>query len=187
MGRAHLALALLVGFAGGGVPAQADEPGEPVIYKWVDENGIAHYTTDPDRIPGSLRGRLRELERKREPQALPGEAPSGETWALRDLAPEAPPPPSPVEAGPPEAGPQELALPEDPGLATRIQALEQEIARDEERLQALISDPERAGDALADDPEFREVARRLPRRQADLRALREQQARQPGSASPPRP
>jgi hypothetical protein len=30
----------------------------PVIYKWVDENGIAHYTTDRARIPGEIRDRV---------------------------------------------------------------------------------------------------------------------------------
>ncbi len=30
----------------------------PVIYKWVDENGIAHYTTDRERIPGEIRDRV---------------------------------------------------------------------------------------------------------------------------------
>ena len=30
----------------------------PTIYKWVDENGVAHYTTDRDRIPGEVRARI---------------------------------------------------------------------------------------------------------------------------------
>jgi hypothetical protein len=33
----------------------------PVIYKWVDEHGIAHYTTDRDRIPSSLRDRVEQI------------------------------------------------------------------------------------------------------------------------------
>jgi hypothetical protein len=38
-----------------------DEPNPaapPTIYKWVDENGIAHYTTDRDRIPSEIRDRV---------------------------------------------------------------------------------------------------------------------------------
>jgi hypothetical protein len=30
----------------------------PVIYKWVDEHGVAHFTTDRDRIPAAIRDRL---------------------------------------------------------------------------------------------------------------------------------
>ena len=30
----------------------------PVIYKWIDENGIAHYTTDRERIPSAIRDRV---------------------------------------------------------------------------------------------------------------------------------
>jgi len=35
--------------------AQAEPP---TIYKWVDENGIAHYTTDRDNIPSAIRDRV---------------------------------------------------------------------------------------------------------------------------------
>jgi len=42
-------------------PAAGAEP--PPIYKWVDSNGIAHYTTDPERIPKALRNKIRPLER----------------------------------------------------------------------------------------------------------------------------
>jgi hypothetical protein len=38
--------------------AEDDEPAAPTIYKWVDENGIAHYTTDRDRIPAQIRERV---------------------------------------------------------------------------------------------------------------------------------
>jgi Domain of unknown function (DUF4124) len=59
---AALAAALLV--VAGGVSAEGAR-----IYKWVDENGIAHYTTDPDRIPSSIRDRVRALERAAPPPA----------------------------------------------------------------------------------------------------------------------
>jgi hypothetical protein len=35
-----------------------DEPAAPTIYKWIDENGVAHYTTDRDRIPAQIRERV---------------------------------------------------------------------------------------------------------------------------------
>ena len=42
-------------------PVAAEAPsGEeaPRIYRWVDANGVAHYTTDEDRMPGSLSRRF---------------------------------------------------------------------------------------------------------------------------------
>ena len=55
----RLALAMLLL---GAATASADPPR---IYKWVDSNGIAHYTTDPDRIPKALRNRIESVERTR--------------------------------------------------------------------------------------------------------------------------
>ena len=45
-----LAVAL---FAAGlpGLAQAADDAPPPRIYRWVDENGIAHYTAVPERIP----------------------------------------------------------------------------------------------------------------------------------------
>ncbi len=152
-------------------PARADEAPEVVIYKWVDENGIAHYTTDRERIPASLRDRI--------PEPAP---PRDEAWARSDVTPEAPA----AEASPSvEAGPElPGAAPTDPALEGQIAALEAEITRDEEALKALIRVAERARAAdLAEDPAFRELARRLPKLQADLRALRARR----DAASPPSP
>jgi len=41
--------------------ASSDERPAPTIYKWVDEHGIAHYTTDFERIPEALRDRVGRL------------------------------------------------------------------------------------------------------------------------------
>jgi len=54
-----LALALLV--LG---PATITGADPPKIYKWVDANGIAHYTVDPDRIPKPLRNRIESVVRE---------------------------------------------------------------------------------------------------------------------------
>jgi len=43
-------------------PVGAADP--PKIYKWVDSNGIAHYTVDPDRIPKALRNRIESVVRE---------------------------------------------------------------------------------------------------------------------------
>jgi hypothetical protein len=84
--------------------AVADEAPTPTIYKWIDENGVAHYTTDLDRIPGELRNRVGKLgppdaALKRtpvRPSAPSRPAPSapefdaGEQWAVRDRSFERP-------------------------------------------------------------------------------------------------
>lgn len=81
-----LAGALACGTGGG--PSADGPAAAPTIYKWVDANGIAHYTTDLARVPRSVRGSVRALG-----------APSGEreTLAARDAAaspaPQAEPPP----------------------------------------------------------------------------------------------
>ena len=41
--------------------AAADESPAPTIYKWIDEHGVAHYTTDRDQIPGELRNKVGKL------------------------------------------------------------------------------------------------------------------------------
>jgi hypothetical protein len=48
----------------GSPAASAEEPAPgapPAIYKWVDANGVAHYTTDLGRVPRSVRGSVRAL------------------------------------------------------------------------------------------------------------------------------
>ena len=105
------------------VPTARADP--PKIYKWVDANGIAHYTVDPDRIPKALRNRIQSVVR--ESETLPDEAPS---------APEAA---APARAQP---GPQ-LAAPEIHDLARQAKELtpESDLAADE---------PERVTDEAQD-------------------------------------
>lgn len=149
----------------------------PTIYKWVDENGIAHYTSDPDRIPSNLRDRVRALRQAEPPEAPASDVRAPETdsylWAVQDANPV-----SGEEVGdarvPNAAEAARLA-----DLDARIAALQSEVDQDEETLKDLISTaPAEAGvEALADDPGFREIARRFPKKQADLDALRQQRAR----------
>lgn len=84
-----LALVLLAAVAG------AEE--KPRIYKWVDANGIAHYTTDRDRIPKALRDRIQSIERSSPP------------------VPAAAPEPTPAPVAPPTAG--TTLAPDLPGAA----------------------------------------------------------------------
>ena len=192
----------------------------PTIYKWVDRNGIAHYTTDPKQIPSNLRNRIGEPRRPDEappPEPEPTSANAPAATAASGSAATAASAPGPMAARVPTPGAAEdeeilddrpavhagesepapeipsveagTALgspgPDDGGeggevatLNTRIAALEAAVARDEEILKALISEgPSGAGDlALADDAEFRELAKRFPKLQADLAALHGQRA-----------
>ena len=48
------------------------------VYKWIDENGLTHYTTDPEKVPRHLRGHWKE------PETVPEVAPP----SVRELDPE---------------------------------------------------------------------------------------------------
>ena len=64
-------------------------------------------------------------------------------------------------------------------LDEKISALEEQVGRDEAALQHLLSQPrEPSAPRLADQSDFREIAQRLPKLQADLKALRQQRTRQ---------
>jgi hypothetical protein len=78
LGRALLLGSALALAAVPGARAEAEDiVGPPPIYKWVDSNGVAHYTTDLGRVPRSVRGSVRQL----------GGSGSGEGYATRDVPP----------------------------------------------------------------------------------------------------
>jgi len=158
----------------------AAEP--PEIYKWVDENGIAHYTTDPERIPSSLRDRIRSIRRGEPPAPAPAptrepaepteaSAPSPETPAAAAEA-EAPAPRPAIEVPPPATTPsgdawfERDAVPRvdtsailAAGEATpsQLEALAAEQAALDERiaeLQAEIARDERFLKGLISDPDL---------------------------------
>jgi hypothetical protein len=197
--RSLLLAAVLLLSGWPGLARAADEAPPPRIYRWVDENGIAHYTTDPERIPKSLRRRyglpaepLRNEPLDARAPAPSPVAPSGpDAWASQEKGetPEPPravaapaPAPAPadgtewnagaatdVAAGPPAAGGASDRLSQ---IELRIAELSASIAADEDKLSGWIGDPA-AGDVitLADQPEFREIAQRLPERIQELEAL----------------
>lgn len=187
-----LALALLA-LAHPAPARAADEPSAPRIYRWVDENGIAHYTTDPERIPKSLRRRYglpaeplrNEPLDARAPAPAPATPTSPDAWASQEKgAAPAPPIAAPVPEGAPEwnaGAPTDVAAaPPASGSAgerlaqieLRIAELSASIAADEDKLSGWISDPSASDTVtLADQPEFREIAQRLPRRIQELEAL----------------
>jgi hypothetical protein len=196
--------------------ASSDERPAPTIYKWVDEHGIAHYTTDFKRIPEGLRDRVGHLgppdaalRRNRVEAGAPAReaatreaatreaapAVGGEQWAVRDRSLGGPR--DVWDEGDPYAGiPGSEAVAPQPGedvaaseaeqeerrrqledLDERIASLRTDIAESEEKLKVLVAIPVPEGGgplAMADDPSFREIATRLPKLLADLRALEDE-------------
>jgi len=135
------------------------------VYRWVDEEGNAHYTV--------LRGEL-GARSQRDPTAASKARPAPPATETRHkpkppatskAAPE-PTPPVAVNAGPAAPAPA-AKQPADP-----VAQLESLIARDKETLKDLISLGRPTGEDLAANPRLREIAERLPRLQAQLRALR---------------
>jgi hypothetical protein len=153
------------------------------VYKWVDENGVVHYTMDRDEIPPQLRRRLRPAlpadvappERApelSEPLATPDEfrdEPEMEPTLdpALEVEPESEPPP--VTAGLP---PRETL-----SGTNEIAELEAEILSYREELKTLISSSSAMGTDFAENPRVREIAERLPRLQAQLQALQREAAR----------
>jgi hypothetical protein len=124
----------------------------PHIYRWVDANGIAHYTTSLDRVPEELRGQpLRHEE-------VSAQAPAGvDTWVQHERVPEAA-----QAAGGGASGGDRLAA-----LNAQIAELEQAIAADE----ALLKGDLRDTSAPSSNETLAQVAERMPGRLAELKKL----------------
>jgi len=190
-----------------GAEPEEGESAAPTIYKWIDEHGIAHYTTDFERIPEGLRKRAGPLgppnaaltrtpvEASAPARRVPSAAGAddGERWAVRDRSFDRPrdtwdegdpygntpvPEPGGDDVFASDSGQQEQRRQlED--LDQRIASLRTDIEANEEALKALISVPAAEGGgslAMADNPNFREIADRLPRLLADLRTLEDERA-----------
>lgn len=119
------------------------------VYKWVDENGVTHYTLERQEIPPQLRQRLRPIA----PGALPPPGPPDPTTRLSSV-------PSTQQASAPRID-----------HSAEILSLEEQIAADRETLKDLISQQRDTGE-FAQDPKVQEIAERLPRLQAQLAELR---------------
>ncbi len=185
-------------------PAEPSAEARPQIFKWIDENGIAHYTTDRDRIPASLRRKARRLGQPApalETDSVAARAPtdSFDAWvtrnrseAVRDVWDEgdgtglatgavaATDPgfdagtgaPAPRAAPPTEAELAQLDQERD-DVDQRIAEIEAEVAAYEELMKLLISDPGIEPLDRDESPDFRAVAKQLPQRLTELRALQE--------------
>ena len=174
----------------GGGSAQADSaspPAPPVIYKWIDEEGIAHYTADPKRVPENVRARIDAAAPSEGVDSGPSSAAPfdrSDHWAALDAEPHGDGAPG-VASAPADPG-AEFGVEEpraSPALRSQISALDEqiasleaEIARDEQAIQDLLAE-EGDGAELRARPEFRDVAARLPQLQAQRRGLYERRAR----------
>jgi hypothetical protein len=183
--RLFLACMLTLSFAVPAASAVAEEDGSatPTIYKWIDENGVAHYTTDVDRIPRSLRKQVDRAESGAAPAAQPAGVPSapratGRSEGLPQIAPVS-------EAGfgrdaRPDigvdvsaAGDTDQALDRVADLDAKIARLEEQIATDEAILTGFVT--ESSAEVGSGDEEanlLRDLGDRLPRLLAELEALR---------------
>lgn len=162
--------------------SQEDEAGGPRIYKWVDTNGIAHYTTDPDAVPDELRTPLDRLRRERtatpqetdDPWAQVSQDEPDDLWVAQDAIGSAEPDPSGAGVGEEaDSAAEQRRKAERRALEAQIAELQAKITADEDLLKGWISNPEVDPVLAADDPAFREVALRLPRLQGDLAKLEE--------------
>ena len=113
--------------------AQAEPP---AIYKWVDENGIAHYTTDRDKIPGAIRNRVESRGAATPAKAPDVAAPPYREDLMRDVVHTAP-----AAA----AGGEPIAAPVEP--ATDVAAIAAPGAAEPEAAGGAIR-PEAAGGAI---------------------------------------
>ncbi|MBW2280387.1 MAG: DUF4124 domain-containing protein [Deltaproteobacteria bacterium] len=118
------------------------------VYKWVDQNGVAHYTIDREAIPRHLRARLTPAEGRTAvpPKAAPLPLPEGID-------------PDVLEGVPPQNVRAALDL-------------EEKIERDREAIKDMISRQGQTGADLANDPKLREIAERLPRLQSESAELK---------------
>lgn len=182
-------LMLSFGVTAASAVAEEEAAPTPTIYKWIDENGVAHYTTDVDRIPRSLRGHVGRRAPS-EPQA--GAHPSPTPSATGQTAIDRTTTDTPSETttaisepgfgrdarakttrDPSDEGDTEEALDRVSDLDAQIARLEEEIAADEGTLTALVT--ESSGELASGDAEadlLRDLGDRLPRLLAELEALR---------------
>jgi hypothetical protein len=188
--RASLApLLAVVALAGpGALPAGAQPQGR-ILYQWSDADGVVRFTTSPDVIPSSQRSTMQPVEPGRSAEhnatLLPGartafepEDPSVQ-WFTEGLpGGESDPFNAAVEALRVRSSSSEIAE-----LDQRIVELEIAIARDEEEVKLLISDPAGAPE-LSSSERLAEIGERLPERQAELRSLRARRASLSGEDAP---
>ena len=134
--------------------AAEEDAAPPRIYRWVDQNGVAHYTTDLERVPEELRDQ--PLRREEVSASAPAAA---DAWIRQERIPE-PPSPSANTSAP--------STDRAAALDARIAELEQAIAADEELLKGQLVDDA----AVQSNEALKEVAGRMPARIQELQKLK---------------
>jgi len=146
-----LALALIA-LTHAALAEEANAP--PRIYRWVDDNGVAHYTTDLERVPEELRDQPLRSE------SVSASAPaSADAWLRQERIPEAP-----LAQAPPSSSAEGDRL---GALNARIAELAAAIAADEELLKGELVDT----NAASSNEALKQVAERMPARIAELQKL----------------
>ncbi|HEU4428946.1 MAG TPA: DUF4124 domain-containing protein [Myxococcota bacterium] len=134
--------------------ALAEEAGAPPrIYRWIDENGVAHYTTDLERVPEELRDQPLRSE-----TVTPNAPASTDAWLRQERIAE---PPAPSGAAP-APGADRTSV-----LNARIAELRAAIEADEEMLKSELVDTS----AAASNDTLKQVAERMPDRITELQKL----------------
>lgn len=159
--------------------AEDEAAAEPTIYKWVDENGVAHYTTDRDRIPSEIRTRVERVA-PRQPAVA---APHPEDL-MRDAVKTKPPatlvaspPLAPVAAAPPPLQPaaptavEEVVEVESTQPLEDVEAVESVVEKDAPAPLATDAEPEM--DPVSAPPPA-PVAALEPKQAAEIAKLDEQ-------------
>ncbi len=159
------------------------------LFEWTDAQGVVRYTSYPERVPASRHDTLREVrQRSEEPGADPvalGIFDSSTANGIGVSAPSSSPGTAQGSPGGPSAaaaGSRQRTAPS--ALDREIAALEAKIARDQEILKTLISDPEAAPE-LSSSSDLATIARRLPQEQAELRSLVDQRERERNGETSP--
>lgn len=151
----------------------------PQIYKWIDQNGISHYTTDVERIPKVLR---RQLKRGGSPPEGSEETEETKIGFNEKMAPRKSgfsqnARLTPSEKGPTESGQTFVDQERINVLDAEISALQETITTDEEALKSLISRSEgKEIDQAEHLATLRELGERLPGSLKLLETLRAERA-----------
>jgi hypothetical protein len=170
------------------LPAGAREWGK-ALFEWTDERGVVRYTSYPERVPADRQDSLREMQQRiGEPDGGPVALGSFDSGGVAEGSGTDPS----QAAGPVQGTPEAVASAaagsplraDQNALDREIAALEAKIARDQEILKTLISDPEAAPE-LSTSVDLASIAARLPQQQAELRLLLAQRERErSGEATP---
>jgi hypothetical protein len=181
-----LSLALFL-LAGSHLGCATSEPSPVVIpegqiYRWTDAEGQTHFTPSLEQLPPTIREQISTLA------SMPGESRMALSqegrWAALNIDGNS----SGVSFGDvtESRGIETEVLQEtlDPAQAlrnsemdSRIAELESIIAQHEDQLKEMISNPDAAtNSSFVEQEEFRTIAQELPALQAELKALKAQQA-----------